>query len=161
MVNPKFCTVYLGKSSRRDTFSIGTVEIEEATESYDVRNQRAVHRHQGHLVRRGWHEPEEVAQAITGLGPGRRAFGDAVFASLCCETGDAAFRRAFSSELRTTFVGPRDTVHSFEAAGLVHRLFYELFLGGETFAQALKRTRSATENFRTTFRCWLNGVEAA
>jgi hypothetical protein len=107
-----------------------------------------------------WHGPSDIAEAIKGLGPGRRSFSDAVFMSLCCRTGDAEFAQSFSDELNTTFVGPGATVHSFEAAGVVQRLFYELFLTGNTFAQALKRTRDATSGFSTTFRCWLDGEEA-
>jgi hypothetical protein len=107
-----------------------------------------------------WHSPQEIVTAITGLGPGRRSFSEAVFVSLCCQTGEEPFAKPLSDELNTTFVGPGATVHSFEAAGFVQRLFYELFLGGETFAQALKRTREATTDFKTGFRCWLDGVEA-
>ena len=108
-----------------------------------------------------WHGPEAVADAIRRLGPGRASFGDAVFASLCCSTGEESFAQPFSKALHTTFVGPGETVHSFEAAGFVQRLFHELFLGGETLAQGLKRTRGATETFKTSFRSWMNASETA
>jgi hypothetical protein len=109
---------------------------------------------------RRWHSPTSVAGAIKNLGPGGRSFSDAVFVSLCCETGEPGFADTFSDALNTTFVGPGAIVHSFEAAGLVHRLFYELFLSGATFAQALRRTHTATADYKTHLRCWLDGTEA-
>jgi hypothetical protein len=106
-----------------------------------------------------WHSPAEIARSIHGLGPGRRTFAEARFISLCCETGDEEFARVFSDELNTTWVGPGETVHSFEAAGFSQRLFFESFLIGRTWADAFRYSRVATESFSTTFRCWMDGEE--
>lgn len=108
-----------------------------------------------------WHAPKKIARSISGLGPGRRTFAEARFISLCCETGDQAFAQAFSDELNTTWVGPGRTVHSFEAAGFVQRLFFESFLAGRTWSDAFRCSRAATTSFSTSFRCWLDGEEVA
>jgi hypothetical protein len=108
-----------------------------------------------------WHSPTEIADAMKTLGPGRRGgFGNAVFVSLCCETGEPDFAKPFSDALNTTWVGPGDVVHSFEAAGLVQRLFFEHFLSGRDWRVAFKHTRAATKEFSTTIRCWTDGTEA-
>ena len=106
-----------------------------------------------------WHSPRKIAAAIKGLGPGARTFSEARFISLCCETGEASFARAFTKELHTAWVAPGDAVHSFEAAGYVQRVFFEHFLAGETWSRAFRKTSKATEDYSTSFRCWLNGEE--
>jgi hypothetical protein len=106
-----------------------------------------------------WHTPRKIAASIKGLGPGRRSFAEGRFVSLCCETGEPGFAEAFSDELNTTWVGPGETVHSFEAAGFVQRLFFEHFLAGRTWADAFRHTRGATAAFSTAFRCWMDGEE--
>jgi len=106
-----------------------------------------------------WHTPDEIVKRIMGLGPGRRAFGDGVFVSLCCQTGDPSFADGFSDGLNTTFVGPSESVHAFEAAGFVHRLFYEHFLNGETWKNAFSRTQAATGDFSTNFKFWEDGAD--
>jgi hypothetical protein len=75
------------------------------------------------------------------------------------ETGETSFARALTKELHTAWVAPGDAVHSFEAAGYVHRVFFEHFLAGETWSRAFRKTSKATEDYSTTFRCWLNGEE--
>lgn len=106
-----------------------------------------------------WHSPDAMAAAVKGLGPGRRSFSDAKFISLCCETGSAAFAQTFSENLSTTWVGPSDAVHSFEAAGFVLRLFYEDFLRTGTWSDSFRGAQSASSTFSTAFRCWMNGEE--
>jgi hypothetical protein len=106
-----------------------------------------------------WHSPRKIASSIKGLGPGRRTFAEARFVSLCCETGEPSFARAFSDELNTTWVGPGETVHSFEAAGFVQRLFFESFLAGNTWSASFRHTRESTTAFSTEFRCWMDGEE--
>ena len=106
-----------------------------------------------------WHSPKKIAAAIKGLGPGRQSFSEGRFISLCCHTGASGFARAFSDELNTTWVGPRESVHSFEAAGFVLRLFYEHFLRARTWSDAFRHTRSASKTFSTEFRCWMDGTE--
>jgi hypothetical protein len=100
-----------------------------------------------------------MADAIKGLGPGRRSFSDAKFISLCCETGAEEFASVFSDRLNSTWTGPNATVHSFEAAGFVLRLFYEHFLRAKTWADAFGSTRKASTTFSTQFRCWMDGEE--
>jgi hypothetical protein len=106
-----------------------------------------------------WHSPKKLASTIKGLGPGRRSFAEARFISLCCDSGAPGFARIFADELNTTWVGPGSTVHSFEAAGFVQRLFFEHFLAGLGWADAFRHTRTATETFSTAFRCWMDGQE--
>jgi hypothetical protein len=106
-----------------------------------------------------WHSPRRIASSIKGLGPGRRTFAEARFVSLCCETGEQGFARPFSDELNTTWAGPGETVHSFEAAGFVQRLFFEAFIAGSSWADAFRHTSAATRPFSTTFRCWMDGRE--
>jgi hypothetical protein len=106
-----------------------------------------------------WVTPAALAAGVKGLGPGRRSFSDAVFVSLCCSTGRTAFASAFSRALTTTFVGPGDDIHSYEAAVFVQRFFYEMFVGGETPGPAISRSRAATTGFKTQFRGWINGDE--
>lgn len=104
-----------------------------------------------------WHTPHEIAFAIKGLGPGRKSFSEARFISVCCYTGSDEFAEPFSDALGTTWVGPRASVHSFEAAGFVLRLFYEHFLRARTWADAFKHTRVASRTYSTDFRCWSDG----
>jgi hypothetical protein len=106
-----------------------------------------------------WHSPQDMADAIKGLGPGRRSFSDAKFISLCCETGAAEFASVFSDRLNSTWTGPGATVHSFEAAGFVVRFFYEHFLRARTWADAFGNTRKVSMTFSTQFRCWMDGEE--
>lgn len=106
-----------------------------------------------------WHTAQEVANSISGLGPGRKSFSEARFVSVCCHTGSSEFASSFSDELGTTWVGPRTSVHSYEAAGFVWRLFYEHFLRGRTWADAFRHTRSASATYSTDFRCWADGDE--
>jgi len=106
-----------------------------------------------------WRSVDAITQAIKGLGPARRSFGNAIFISLCCETGQESFAKAFSDALNTTFVGPGAAVHSFEAAATVQWLFLEHFLHGCGWADAFRHTAQATAGFDTQFRFWADGVE--
>jgi hypothetical protein len=106
-----------------------------------------------------WHSPEDIANAMDGLGPGRSSFSDARFISLCCETGQPEFAEPFSGSLHTTWVGPSEAVHAFEAGAFVVRLFFEHFLQARTWADAFRHTRAASTSFSTQFRCWANGDE--
>jgi hypothetical protein len=106
-----------------------------------------------------WHTAGQMAAAVRRLGPGRRSFSDARFISLCCETGDESFAKAFSAALTTTWLGPAGVLHAFEAAGFVQRLFFEHFLVPRLWTPAFTETRSATSTFSTSFRCWMNGDE--
>ena len=104
-----------------------------------------------------WVSPGQLSTAIAGLGPGRKSFSEARIISLCCETGAKRFAEPFSDELGTTFVGPAASVHSYEAAGFVLRLFYEHFLKGRTWSDAFRHTRIASETYSTDFSCWMDG----
>jgi hypothetical protein len=106
-----------------------------------------------------WCTPLAIAGAIGGLGPGRKSFSEAKIISVCCHTGDPSFAETISDTLNSTFVGPSESVHSYEAAAFVLRLFYEHFLQGRLWSDAFRETCQASATFSTRFRCWRDGSE--